>query len=57
MMLHSAVHWPEAADAALWPLAVDHAVRLYNLMLNPENGFRLHDLFSKTRPSRFTFLV
>jgi transposase InsO family protein len=26
MVLHSAVHWPEVADACLWPMAVQHAV-------------------------------
>jgi hypothetical protein len=49
MLLHSAVHWPDVADAALWPLAVDHAVKLYNLMPNPETGLSPHDLFTKTR--------
>ena len=49
MMLHSAIHWPDVADAALWPLAVDHAVRLFNLMPNPDNGLSPHDLFTKTR--------
>jgi hypothetical protein len=48
MMLHSAIHWPDVADAALWPLAVDHAVRLFNLMPNPDNGLSPHDLFTKT---------
>jgi hypothetical protein len=50
MLLHSAVHWPDVADAALWwPLAVDHAVRLYNLVPNPDTGLSPHDLFTKTR--------
>lgn len=30
MMLHSAIHWPDVADACLWPMAVEHAVFLYN---------------------------
>ena len=49
MMLHSAIHWPNVADSALWPLAVDHAVLLFNLMPNPETGLSPHDLFTKTR--------
>jgi oligoribonuclease (3'-5' exoribonuclease) len=30
MLLHAAIHWPEAADAQLWPMAVQHAVWLHN---------------------------
>ncbi|KAI2505861.1 hypothetical protein MHU86_8557 [Fragilaria crotonensis] len=30
MMLHSAVHWPDVADATLWPMAVSHAIFLHN---------------------------
>jgi len=30
MMLHAGVHWGEVADLALWPMAVQHAVYVYN---------------------------
>ena len=30
MMLHAATHWPEMADATMWPLAVDYAVHTFN---------------------------
>ena len=49
MMLHQAIHWPDVATATLWPLAVDHAVYLYNHMPNPANGLSPHDLMTKTR--------
>jgi hypothetical protein len=55
MLLHSAIHWPDVADAALWPLAVDHAVRLHNFMPNPATGISPHDLFSKSRWSQTNF--
>jgi hypothetical protein len=29
-MLHAAIHWPDVADTALWPMAVAHAVFLHN---------------------------
>jgi hypothetical protein len=48
MLLHSAIHWPDVADASLWSLAVDHAVKLYNYMPNPSTGLSPHDLLSKT---------
>ena len=55
MLLHSAIHWPDVADASLWPLAVDHAVRLHNYMPNPATGISPHDLFSKSRWSQVNF--
>ena len=30
MMLHAGIHWPEQADPTLWPMAVKHAVYIYN---------------------------
>ena len=35
MMLHAAIHWPDVADAALWPLAVALAIDLFNRMPSP----------------------
>jgi len=49
MMLNSAIHWPAVANASLWPLAVDHAVRLYNHMPNPQTGLSPQDVFTKNR--------
>jgi Integrase core domain. len=30
MIIHSAIHWPELVDTSLWPMAVSHAVFLWN---------------------------
>ena len=30
MMIHSAIYWPDVADASLWRLAVQYAVRIHN---------------------------
>jgi hypothetical protein len=49
MMLHSAIHWPEVADAALWPMAVQHAVYLHNHVPDPVTGLAPIDVFSRTR--------
>jgi hypothetical protein len=52
MLLH-AVHWPEAADTHLWPLAVRHAVFLYNSLPSNETGLSPNDLFTRTKhPSK-----
>lgn len=49
MMLHAAIHWPDVADAALWPLAVRYAVFLFNRMPSLATGLSPHDLFTKIR--------
>ncbi|GKY94961.1 hypothetical protein MPSEU_000460700 [Mayamaea pseudoterrestris] len=49
MLLHAAIHWPEVADPSLWPMAVRHAVYLWNKMPNPSTGISPQDLFTRTR--------
>ena len=49
IMLHAAIHWPEVADAQLWPMAVEHAVFLYNHLPDPRTGLSPHDMFTRTR--------
>ena len=49
MMLHSGIHWPQVADASLWPMAVTHAVFLHNHMPNLKTGLSPSDIFTKTR--------
>jgi hypothetical protein len=49
MMLHAATHWPEMADATLWPLAVDYAVHIFNRVPNRETGLSPLDVFTGTR--------
>ena len=49
MMLHAAIHWPDVADATLWPMAVAHAVYLYNHMPSLDTGISPVDMFTKTR--------
>ena len=49
MMLHSALHWPDVADSTLWPMAVTHAVYVWNHMPDPTTGLSPHDILSKTK--------
>jgi len=46
MMLHAALHWPEAADLALWPFAMDYAVWLWNHMPHLQNRLAPVELFT-----------
>ena len=49
MMLHSAIHWPDVANSTLWPMAVTHAVYLYNHMPSLSTGISPVNLLTKTR--------
>jgi hypothetical protein len=49
MMLHAAVHWPDMADSSLWPMAVAHAVFLYNHVPSIDSGVSPIDLFTRSR--------
>jgi hypothetical protein len=48
MMLHSVIHWPDVADACLWPMAVKHDVFLLKHMPNPQPGISPHDIFTQS---------
>ena len=49
MMLHAAIHWPELADPTLWPMAVTHAVFLWNHVPMLSTGLSPSDIFTKSR--------
>jgi transposase InsO family protein len=49
MMLHASIHWPEMLDPSLWPMAVAHAVFLYNHVPTLDSGVSPIDLFTKTQ--------
>jgi hypothetical protein len=49
VMLHSAVHWPDVADATLWPMAVSHAIFLHNHVPDLATGLCPSDVFTKSR--------
>lgn len=47
LLLHASTHWPDGLDGTLWPMAVDHAVYLYNT-LPTSHGICPADLFTGT---------
>ena len=49
MMLHAAIHWPDVADTALWPMAVDYAVYIHNHLPNRKTGLAPIDIYTKTK--------
>ena len=48
MMLHATLRWPEVADKALWPLAMSHAVHLYNHTPHRDSGVSPMELWTRT---------
>jgi Reverse transcriptase (RNA-dependent DNA polymerase) len=52
MMLHASLRWPEAADPALWPMAVDYAAHVYNSAPNPTSGQSPMDIFTRSMVPR-----
>jgi len=47
-MIHAALNWPEVEDTALWPLAVQHAVYMYNHTPSPSSGIAPIEVFFRT---------
>ena len=52
MLLHAAIHWPEQADLALWPYALDYTVYLWNNMPKKDLLVSPAEIFSKMRYSQ-----
>ena len=48
LLLHFAIHWPQAAEANLWPFAVDHAVYIWNQLPDMENKLSPLEHFTGT---------
>ena len=48
LMIHAKLHWPEANDDSLWPMALAHAAYVYNHTPNMESGVCPHEVFSRT---------
>ena len=49
MMMHTAMHWPEVSDVELWPMAVKHAVHVFNRVPSVETGICPLDKFTRQR--------
>ena len=48
MMLHAQLLWPETKDQSLWPMAMSHAVHLYNHTPNEQASLAPLEVFSRT---------
>jgi hypothetical protein len=57
MMLHAAIHWPDATDATQWPMAITHAAYLYNHMPHLETGISPVDFSQRRDENRRKFMI
>jgi hypothetical protein len=48
MLLHSVLHWPDAANLELWPFALAHAVYLWNHIPRKDIRKSPYELFTKS---------
>ena len=51
MMIHAALRWPGFVDKDLWPMALQHAVHLYNHTPNHLNGISPIEIWTQTKSS------
>jgi hypothetical protein len=49
MLIHFAMHWPQASSTDLWPFAVDQAVHIWNHLPNSDTKLSPIELFTKTK--------
>jgi hypothetical protein len=56
MLLHSIILWPDQADLALWPFALDHAVFLWNNIPSQTSSLAPIEVFTKTRFPNYNHL-
>jgi hypothetical protein len=54
MILHASMHWKDGIDASLWPMAVNHAIHIYNN--NPDKGVTPEDIFIGSTVPRLRLL-
>jgi hypothetical protein len=55
-MLHSIIHWPDQADLALWPLAMQHAVYLWNHLPDKDSGIAPIEIFTGSKFENYAHL-
>ena len=48
MMMHMALHWPNAYDEALWPFALDQAINIWNHLPKEDTGVSPMEMFTGT---------
>lgn len=56
-MVHQLLNWPEVYDQALWPLAMEQAVFLWNNLPRKESGLSPVEIFTGTKNASYDALL
>jgi hypothetical protein len=49
MLIHFALHWPQASSTDLWPFAADQAIYIWNHLPDSDTKLSLIELFTQTK--------
>ena len=49
LMMNQLIHWPEVFDEATWPMALEHAVFIWNNLPREDTRISPNELFSNTK--------
>ena len=56
-LLHAQLRWSEQTPTSLWPMSVNHAVYLCNILPAEETGMSADELFSRTTSNHSEILT
>ena len=56
MLLHSIIHWPDAASLDLWPYAMDYAAMIWNHLPKHDTKLAPIEIFTGSRLPNYDFL-
>jgi hypothetical protein len=57
MVLHAAIHWPEEADLALWPFAVEYAAFIWNHLPREDTHLSPVEIFTGTKSRDYSNIL
>ena len=57
MMIHSALHWPDAHNLDQWPMAMDHAVWIWNNLPSEGDEISPEEKFTRQKAARPTTII
>ena len=56
MMIHSALHWPDSHNLDQWPMAMDHAVWIWNNLPSEGDGISPEEKFTRQKAPNYNHL-
>jgi hypothetical protein len=57
MVLHAAIHWPDEADLALWPFALEYAAFIWNHLPREDHFLSPVEIFTSTKSKDYSNIL